>query len=127
MKTSILLGLTLLLSVSSVFAKDSVISIGKNNVDSISLYDSVLHVVLKDEVDTDRSYVISCENNVLAIEVIGGETAQLVAAGKVANCKKEIREIYDVAFSERISADFVVSDKADSKGVYGLTLKYSGL
>lgn len=127
MKSSILLGLTILLSVSSVFAQDSdkVISIGKNNVDSVSMYDSVLNIVLKDEVDSDKSYVISCEKNVLTLTVIGGETAQLTAVGKVASCKTTIRDIYDIAFSETMSADFTVSDKTDSKGVYGLSLNYS--
>lgn len=127
MKSSILLGLALLLSVSSVFAKDSnkTLSIGKNNVDSISMYGSVLQIVLKDEVDTDRSYEVSCENNVLQLIVIGGETAQLTAVGKVASCKTAIRDIYDVAFSETMSADLLVSDKALAKGVYGLTLKFN--
>ncbi|MEA9355402.1 hypothetical protein SHI21_04295 [Bacteriovorax sp. PP10] len=127
MKSSILLGLTILLSVSSVFAQDSnkLISIGKNNVDSVSMYDSVLHIVLKDEVDSDKSYIISCENNVLALTVLGGETAQLTAVGKVANCKTTIRDIFDIAFSETMSADLKVSDKTDSQGVYGLSLSYS--
>jgi hypothetical protein len=120
MKSSIFLGLALLLSVSSVFAKDSnkVLSIGKNNVDSISMFGSVLQIVLKDEVDTNRSYQVSCEKNVLKLFVINGETAQLTAVGKVENCKTTIRDIYDIAFSETMSADLSVSDQ-------GLSLQYN--
>lgn len=123
MKSSILLGLTILLSVSNVFAQDSV-RIGAGNVDSVSMYDSVLHITKKADVYGSKFYEVSCEtsSNLLVLKVVDNDNLVLQAEGKVKSCKQAIRDIYDVSSSERMSAVFALSSAANSDGVYGLTL-----
>lgn len=128
MKSIILFGFATLLTLASAMANDSekLVSIGRNNIDSASLFNSVLHLVKKDEVDSGKYYELSCKKNRLSLLVVDGdESSMLLAQMEVEDCKKIIRDVYDIAYSETMSADFVISDTPNKKGVFDLSLSYS--
>ena len=128
MKSIILFGFATLLTLASAMANDSekIVSIGRNNIDSASIFNSVLHLVKKDEVDSGKYYELSCKKSRLSLLVVNGdESSMLLAQMEVQDCKKIIRDVYDIAYSETLSADFVISDTPNKKGVFDLDLSYS--
>lgn len=132
MKFALLLITTMLISSASRADVGSVFSFGRGNTMSGSLSNSV-ELGLAKHGEDDRYYVFECKKsgmfkkNHLVFQVVEKGTKDVIvqAEADVKDCKQQLRDIYRIAFERKAQAVVALSEEANEKGIYELSISYS--
>jgi hypothetical protein len=109
-----------------------VFTFGEGNVEAGSISNSVELNLMKN-VQDDRYYSFECKKsgflkkNHLVFQVVEKGTKDIIvqAEADVKDCKQQLRDIYRVAFERKSHAVVVLSEEANDKGIFELSINYS--